>query len=99
VDPPEKGGPDESGPAGQDDQVADQEHPKSDATRKGGRHRRGKHRRRVSAQQVSDLVKCAPGIFRIVDEVGKHETPIREWIHTLTGVAQQVLDVISGWLT
>jgi hypothetical protein len=94
MDPPEQGGPEEPGPPEQDNRPADQERPKTEPARKGGRHRRVRHRRRLTAAQVAELVKCAPGTIRIADEVGKHEAPIRELIHTLTGAAQQVADAV-----
>lgn len=95
--PPERGGPDETAQHEQDDRPADQEPPETRPARKGGRHRR--HQRRITPAEVAEFVKCAPAVFRIAGELGKHEAPIREWIHSAIGAAQQVADVLQGWFT
>jgi hypothetical protein len=65
----------------------------------GGRHRRAPRRPRLTAKQAADLIRCMPAVIAMTNEVEKHETPIRELLHTLTGVAHEIIDAVHGWIS
>ena len=92
--------PEEPSPArgGRHRRTADQPgpEPSSEPTR-AGRHRRPR-RPRLTAEQAGELLRLTRSIHWAVEEVRKHEAPIRECFHHLMEAAQPIVDAITSLL-